>query len=183
VVVVLPARVSQGLDDNQLRLLYMIARYSHKARSAGEKEKWIRQVPLLVLLYEGIKHGTFDYDYAPQSTMVGVRRVFMNISQEGKDDIDDLRESGLVAAIKLNSKEFQAVTAFQLSNAGYDVLDKVSLHHHHQSTKNHSMTRLLQQPNERVRRRETAVFIHLSVVFVTHSRCRGCLGTGPRGAL
>jgi len=115
----------RGLDDNQLRLLYMIARYSHKARSATEKEKWIRKVPLLVLLYEGIKHGCFDYDYAPQSTLVGTRRVFMNISQEGKDDIDDLREGGLISAIKLSSKEFQAVTAFQLSNSGYDVLDKI----------------------------------------------------------
>jgi len=115
----------RGLDDGQLKLLYMMARYSHKARSAGEKEKWIRKVPLLVLIYEGIKHGCFDYDYAPQSELVGTRRVFMNISQEGKDDIDDLRENGLLNAIKLNSKEFQAVTAFQLSNAGYDVLDKV----------------------------------------------------------
>merc|ERR1711988_1412414 len=115
----------RGLDDNQLRLLYMIARYSHKARSASEKEKWIRKVPPLVLLYEGIKHGCFDYDYAPQSELVGTRRVFMNISQEGKDDIDDLREGGLLAAVKLSSKEFQSVTAFQFSNAGYDVLDLI----------------------------------------------------------
>ena len=115
----------RGLDKNQLRLLYLIARYSHKARSANEKEKWLRAVPLLVLIFEGIRAEAFDYDYAPQSVLVGTKRVFMNISQEGKDDLDDLRESGLVNAVKLSSKEFQSVTAFQLSDAGYEVLDKI----------------------------------------------------------
>jgi len=45
-------------------MLYMIARYSHKARTAGEKEKWIRKTPLLVLLYEGIKadHSNLSAD-------------------------------------------------------------------------------------------------------------------------
>ena len=115
----------RGLDKNQLKLLYMVARYSHKARSSGEKEKWLRQVPLLVLIFEGIRAEAFDYDYAPQSVLVGTKRVFMNISQEGKDDLDDLRESGLINAVKLSSKEFQSVTAFQLSDAGYEVLEKI----------------------------------------------------------
>jgi len=117
--------VLRGLDKNQLRLLYLIARYSHKARNTQEKEKWLRSVPLLVLIFEGIRAEAFDYDYAPQSILVGTKRVYMNISQEGKDDLDDLRESGLVNAVKLSSKEFQSVTAFQLSDAGYEVLDKI----------------------------------------------------------
>lgn len=34
-------------------------------------------------------------------------RVYLNISQEGKDDIDDLRELGLVNGLKLSSGGFQ----------------------------------------------------------------------------
>lgn len=117
--------VLRGLDRNQLKLLYLIARYSHKARSAQEKEKWVRNVSLMVLIFEGIRAEAFDYDYAPQSVLVGTKRIFMNISQEGKDDLDDLREAGLVNACKLSSKEFQSVTAFQLSDVGYEVLDKI----------------------------------------------------------
>ena len=40
-------------------------RYSHAANGPDEKEEWIRKVPLLVLIYEGIVHNVYDYDYAP----------------------------------------------------------------------------------------------------------------------
>ncbi len=42
----------------------------------------------------------------------------MNISQEGRDDIDDLREAGWINGLKISTKGYQAVTAFQLSQRG-----------------------------------------------------------------
>ena len=36
------------------QLLYMVSRYSHAATGPEEKEEWIRKVPLMVLIYEGI---------------------------------------------------------------------------------------------------------------------------------
>lgn len=33
-----------------------------------------------------------DYDYAPKSMLIGRCRVWMNITQEGRDDLDDLQE-------------------------------------------------------------------------------------------
>jgi WD repeat-containing protein 35 len=60
------------------------------ARAA--QETWIRKTPLLVLIYHGIVKGVFDYDYAPACEYLGHRSVWLNVSQEGADDIDDLRE-------------------------------------------------------------------------------------------
>ena len=70
-----------------------------KARTVDEKEKWIRKVQLMVLLYEGIVSKAFNYDYAPQVQQVECRHCYMNVTQEGKDDIDDLREAYLIAAV------------------------------------------------------------------------------------
>lgn len=113
-------------SEEHLKLLYLISRYSHCAQSAEEKEQWIRKIPLLVLIYEGIVKGVFDYDYAPASEIVGTRRVYLNISQEGRDDIDDLREAGMVNGLKLSSKEYQSVTAYQISPAGVALLEQVT---------------------------------------------------------
>lgn len=39
--------------------------------------------------------------------MMGRRNVWMNVSQEGKDDLDDLREKGALNGLKLQSDTFQ----------------------------------------------------------------------------
>jgi hypothetical protein len=39
----------------------------------------------------------------------------MNVTQEGKSAVDDLREMGLVNGLKLTSEDFQPITAFQVS--------------------------------------------------------------------
>jgi WD repeat-containing protein 35 len=45
----------------------MISKYSHCAQTVHEKERWIRKLPMLVLIYEGIVQKVFEYDYAPAS--------------------------------------------------------------------------------------------------------------------
>ncbi len=39
----------------------------------------------------------------------------MNVTQEGKSAVDDLREMGFVNGLKLTSEDFQPITAFQVS--------------------------------------------------------------------
>ena len=73
----------------------------------------------------GIKAKGFNYDYAPQIEMIGTKHVYMNISQEGKDDIDDLREAFLLSGAKVTSKDGMAITCYQLTEKGYDVLARV----------------------------------------------------------
>ena len=103
---------------NHLKLLYLISKYSHCAQTVHEKERWIRKLPMLVLLYEGIVQRVFEYDYAPASEVVETARVYLNVTQEGKDDLDDLVEGKLVKGLRLSTKEHQSVTAYQISPAG-----------------------------------------------------------------
>lgn len=116
---------------NHARLLYMISKYAVPAQSIEEDESWIRQVPLLVMIYEGIVAGVLDLDYAPQSVLVSQegtsKRTFMNVSQEGKSAIDDLREKELLQGLKLSSEDFQPVTCYQITALGLEFLEQVPL--------------------------------------------------------
>lgn len=114
-----------GLTETQNRLLYMISLYSHAARSEEEKEEWIRKQAVQVLIYEGIVLQVFDYDYAPSSELIGLRRAYFNVSQEGKSDLDFLREEELLNGLKLSSKEYQPVTCYQVSEKGEEILKKL----------------------------------------------------------
>lgn len=107
-------------------MLYLLSLYSRPAQTGGENEEWIRKSALMVLVYEGIVARTFDYDYAPSSAMVEGRRLYLNVSQEGKGDIDFLREEELVNGLKLASKEYMPVTCYQISAKGLDLIKKIS---------------------------------------------------------
>eukprot|EP00276_Gloeochaete_wittrockiana_P004270 CAMPEP_0184664376 /NCGR_PEP_ID=MMETSP0308-20130426/52494_1 /TAXON_ID=38269 /ORGANISM="Gloeochaete witrockiana, Strain SAG 46.84" /LENGTH=776 /DNA_ID=CAMNT_0027107733 /DNA_START=154 /DNA_END=2481 /DNA_ORIENTATION=- len=141
-----PCPQEHETTEMHLRLLYLISRYSCKKPAhvspqrdgsmsshsseqtpVQEKEVWIGRLPLLVLIYEGISMGVFpDYDYSPQSEYVGQRRVYLNISQEGKDDIDDCLEMGFLVCLKLSASGSRLVTAYRVSQAGTAMLDSLS---------------------------------------------------------
>ena len=115
----------QGLTENQARLLYLISLYTKPARTAADKEEWIRKQALLVLIYEAIVAQVLDYDYAPASELVENRRMYFNVSQEGKSDIDFLREEELLNGLKLASKSYQPVTCFQISEKGLELAKRI----------------------------------------------------------
>ena len=116
---------SEEWTDDQLKLLYLISRYATQAATAEDEETWIRKNSLLVLMYKGIVDQVLDYDYAPISLLVGRKRMWLNVTQEGKDDIDDLRAGGLLNALKLSSEELQPVTAYQVSAAGLKIVPMI----------------------------------------------------------
>ncbi|EKX53681.1 hypothetical protein GUITHDRAFT_91880 [Guillardia theta CCMP2712] len=107
----------------------MVSKYAYPAKTGNEKETWIREIPLLVMIYEGIIAGVLDFDYAPVSVLVsqnGVsKRCFMNVTQEGKSAIDDLRERRLMNGLKLSSEDFQPVSCYQVSFHGLDFLERI----------------------------------------------------------
>ena len=80
---------------------------------------------MLVLIYEGTVTQVFDYDYAPQALCVNGKRINVNISQEGRDDIDDLRESKMVDALKLTSENYQSSIAVRITQRGIDFLSGI----------------------------------------------------------
>lgn len=59
----------------------MISLYTKPARTAADKEEWIRKQALMVLVYEAIVKKALDFDYAPASEIVEGRRVYFNTSQ------------------------------------------------------------------------------------------------------
>lgn len=103
---------------NHLRLLYLLSKFAMYPTLSDDEESWLRNLPLLVLVYEAIVCGILDYDYSPVCTNIvkngQSRRIWMNISQDAKAAIDDLREHSLVKALKTCSEDFQPSTAFQV---------------------------------------------------------------------
>jgi WD repeat-containing protein 35 len=79
-----------------------------------------------VLIYEGIVAGVLDFDYAPASALIENRRIWMNISQEGKSDIEFLREEELVNGLQMSSKSFQPITCYQISDKGKELVKRIS---------------------------------------------------------
>ncbi|EKX33180.1 hypothetical protein GUITHDRAFT_148120 [Guillardia theta CCMP2712] len=90
---------------NHSKILILISKYAQCALTAEDHETWFRQLPLQVMIYEGISAGVLDYDYSPTSVFVSFdgssRRIYMNISQEGS---------------------FHPITAYQLSLKGLQFL-------------------------------------------------------------
>ena len=113
------------LTDSHMKLLYLLQKYAQASEERGQPEGWIREVHLNVLIYEAIEKEVLDYDYAPQSVLIGTKRVYVNISQEGRDDINDLRTMGLINGLKLATEDLTSVTAFQVSHEGNKVLKTI----------------------------------------------------------
>ncbi|KAJ0395757.1 hypothetical protein P43SY_005674 [Pythium insidiosum] len=122
--------VRETWPADHVMLLYMLSRYAVCARSTQDQETWIRQIPLLVLMYEGIAAGILNFDYAPAALVIAQegkpKRIWMNTTQDGKSAIDDLREANLINGLKLSTKDYHSVTAFQVSLRGLQLLGQVS---------------------------------------------------------
>ena len=121
---------ADDLEDPHFRLLYALSRYATAAVEETDDEGWIREVPLNVMIFEGVRAGALDFDYAPCSQLVsyeGVsRRLWINVSQEGRSAMNDLRESGMLNGLKLSTEDFQPVTAYQVSHKGMEVVAGLS---------------------------------------------------------
>jgi hypothetical protein len=60
----------ESWSPSHVKLLFLVSKYAVSARSVDDKEGWIRQVALLILLYEGVTSNVLDFDYAPSSELV-----------------------------------------------------------------------------------------------------------------
>jgi len=78
------------------------------------------------MIYEGIVANVFDFDYAPQSDLIENRRVWLNISQEGKSDVEFLREEELLAGLQKPTRSYKPVTCYQITKKGAGVVKKIS---------------------------------------------------------
>jgi hypothetical protein len=67
--------VEEEWSINHAKLLYLVSKFAVCARSAADQEGWIRSLPLIILMYEGIVAGVLDFDYAPASTLISMVRT------------------------------------------------------------------------------------------------------------
>ena len=118
-------------SENQLKILFILSKYSRskvgedeiadsKTPSSVEGTRkvpgYIRQVPFLVIIYEGITHQVLDYDYSPRLEKFGTTYIYLNISREATSDIDLLRQAGLI--------DMLMVTTTDSTNQGHIVYQK-----------------------------------------------------------
>ncbi|MFX1564353.1 MAG: hypothetical protein ACFFCH_00015 [Promethearchaeota archaeon] len=116
------------LTKDQRKLLFLIGTYAHETQVSDEQEYWFKDGPLLAAIYELTVEGVFEtYDYAAMSILCldGYRR-FMNISREGIDDLNDLRELGLLDHLKISTSQYGTVTGYRLTEQGCEFLSHVS---------------------------------------------------------
>ena len=66
---------------NHAKALFLMSKFAQAAVTAEDAESWIRQIPLLVMLYEGVTAGVLDFDYAPASVLISQVRVYRRLFQ------------------------------------------------------------------------------------------------------
>jgi hypothetical protein len=104
--------------------LFLIHTYAHEQSDDGNREYWFKDGPLLAAMYQLTVERVFEtYDYAAMSILCldGYRR-FMNITREGVDDLNDLRELGLIEHLKISTTQYGTVTGYRLSDRGRKIL-------------------------------------------------------------
>lgn len=107
--------------------MYLIGIYTHTDNLNDDREHWFKDGPLVAAIYDLTVEGVFEtYDYAAMSVLCldGYRR-FMNISREGVDDLNDLRELGLLLHLKISTTHYGNVTGYRLSEEGVQTFNKL----------------------------------------------------------
>ena len=118
----------EEVSTDHIRLLLLVSLYtSDSNRSAFPgvevgQELWVRRQQLLVIIYECIRAGALNYDYAPVADSIGSNRIWLNISQEGVDDLDDMTQAGFLVSLKMSSSKYTTSTAYRLTRQGYQHL-------------------------------------------------------------
>jgi len=115
------------LTPEHYKLLYIISKHSHLAEKATDKERWVRYLHLSVLVYEAIIAGVLSYDYAPCGQQIGSKRLTLNISQEARDNLDDLVETGMVRSLRMTTESGFGAMAYQPSRKGLERLRSGSI--------------------------------------------------------
>lgn len=126
-----------GLTHNQLKLLYLVSRYATAVATefdddtattaTASVERWIRRVPLLVIVYEGVTKQAFDYEYSPCLERVGCGSLWLHLNtpHEAMSDMSKLCEAGLVHEMRLSSQDYTPTVAYQVSRTGARIVQQL----------------------------------------------------------
>ncbi len=118
--------------DQQILLhtIYYLTKWmtddEHFFKTEGKKV-WIKELPLWAIMYYQITNGSYEtYDYAPTPIQFFGRSCFtVNLSYEGVDDIEDLRELDILEKIRLSTSKHGFVTVYRITETGDKYLKKI----------------------------------------------------------
>jgi hypothetical protein len=121
----------EEMTQDQMRLLILISKFSKPAKRAEETETWIKKIPLMALIDQGIRRKIFKgYDFAPSLVDYMGGKRFANISKEGEDDVADLRELHFVERLKLATSHHVYVSAYRITPLGVKTAADLDKKHH-----------------------------------------------------
>lgn len=111
---------SPSLD--QLRLLYIIRRFT-QTNPLPEKGRWMKELPLSILVYHGIARGVFDaYDWAPSLVEFHGVKMYGKVSQEAHADLKTLQGERLVEKLHLSTCLYDSIRAYRATTTSDTVL-------------------------------------------------------------
>jgi WD repeat-containing protein 35 len=108
-----------AMTEDQIKLLILISKFSRPAKSRDAEETWVKKIPLMAMVYRGVRQNVFrGYDIAPTLVEYMGTVRYANISKEGEDDIVDLREMKYVERLKLATSHHYYVSAYRITPEG-----------------------------------------------------------------
>ncbi len=115
--------MSIEITEDMLRLVLVIDEYTKSDSSLD----WVKELPLMAVIYQGIVGGLFkDYDYAPWSvSMLDGTRQWLNVSREGKDDLEDLLDIKYISMLRLSTSQYGYLTAYRLTPEGKEKVNDI----------------------------------------------------------
>lgn len=98
---------------DQLRLLYIVNRFTRMNGDNGTR-RWVKDLPLSILVYHGIQSGVFsDYDWAPSLVEFHGVKMYGKVSQEAYADLKKLQGDRFVEKVHLSTCLYDSIRAYR----------------------------------------------------------------------
>jgi len=114
------------------RILYTISVFARESPFAHEdvREPWLKELHLMVLIYEAIQASLLPFNRSPQWMHVldkegRTQKIWFNIAQEGVSFVNDMCKRGYVDVLRVVTEDGWAETAFRCSKIGQDFVESM----------------------------------------------------------
>ena len=114
---------------NHSKILILISKYAKAVTtSSGKEGTWIRELPLSVMIYEGIVAGIIDCDYAPKSMVISSEGTIICIIVEFQYIFEKMHPANLKIGDKDNSVILEIMMCRNLLSKIYQLLSGGQYH-------------------------------------------------------
>lgn len=114
------------------RILYLISVFALESPFAheDEREPWIKELHLMVFLYEAIKNSLLPFNTCPQCMLAvdhhgKTQKIWINSPTESVGFINDLCKRGFIHILRIMTQDGWAENAYRCSKAGLEFLRRM----------------------------------------------------------